>query len=53
MKIVFPIHPRTANILKEKNLYDILKNVKNAMLIQPVGYINFIKLMQNAAMLHD
>ena len=47
-EIVFPIHPRTANILKEKNLYDRLKECKNVELIQPVSYIDFIKLMQNA-----
>jgi UDP-N-acetylglucosamine 2-epimerase (non-hydrolysing) len=46
--IVFPIHPRTENLLREKNLYDKLKKVKNVKLIQPVGYIDFIKLMQNA-----
>src|SRR5919107_4019191 len=48
IEIVFPIHPRTANMLKEKNLYDRLKECKNVILIQPVGYIDFIKLMQNA-----
>lgn len=48
IRIVFPIHPRTANILKEKNLYDRLKECKNVILIQPVGYIDFIILMQNA-----
>jgi UDP-GlcNAc3NAcA epimerase len=47
-EIVFPIHSRTKNILKEKNLYDRLKECKNVELIQPVSYIDFIKLMQNA-----
>ena len=48
MEIVFPIHPRTANILEQKNLYARLKQCKNVRLIQPVGYIDFIKLMQNS-----
>lgn len=48
MMIVFPIHPRTANLLKDKNLYDRLEQCKNVKLIQPVGYVDFIKLMQNA-----
>jgi hypothetical protein len=31
----------TANILKQKNLYDRLKECKNVMLIQPEGYIDY------------
>jgi UDP-N-acetylglucosamine 2-epimerase len=46
--IVFPIHPRTEKTLKEKHLFDRLEKCKNVRLIPPVGYIDFIKLMQNA-----
>jgi UDP-N-acetylglucosamine 2-epimerase (non-hydrolysing) len=46
--IVFPIHPRTANLLKDKNLYSRLERCKNVKLIEPVGYLDFIKLMQNS-----
>ena len=49
IQIVFPIHPRTEKILKEKNLFERLKNCKNVKLIKPVGYIDFIKLMKNAS----
>jgi UDP-N-acetylglucosamine 2-epimerase (non-hydrolysing) len=48
IKIVFPIHPRTAKLVKAQNLYDRLENCKNLKLIEPVGYLDFIKLMQNA-----
>jgi UDP-N-acetylglucosamine 2-epimerase len=48
IKIVFPIHPRTKHILKHKNLWPRLEKCKNVKLIQTVGYIDFIKLMQNA-----
>ncbi|HYL67314.1 MAG TPA: UDP-N-acetylglucosamine 2-epimerase (non-hydrolyzing) [Nitrosopumilaceae archaeon] len=48
MQIVFPIHPRTEKILKEKKLYERLKRCQNVKLIKPVGYIDFIKLMKNA-----
>jgi UDP-N-acetylglucosamine 2-epimerase (non-hydrolysing) len=48
VEIVFPIHPRTANLLKKRNLYSRLEKCKNVKLIQPVNYIDFIKLMQNA-----
>jgi UDP-N-acetylglucosamine 2-epimerase len=48
IQIVFPIHPRTEKVLKEKKLYKRLTKCKNVKLIKPVGYIDFIKLMQNA-----
>jgi len=47
-KIVFPIHPRTKRILKEEKLYSRLRRCKNLRLIEPVGYIDFIKLLHNA-----
>ena len=47
-QIVFPIHPRTEKVLKEKNLYDRLVKCRNVKLIKPVGYIDFVQLMQNA-----
>ncbi len=47
-QIVFPIHPRTEKVLKEKHLYDRLMKCKNVKLIKPTGYVEFIKLMKNA-----
>jgi UDP-N-acetylglucosamine 2-epimerase (non-hydrolysing) len=49
VEIVFPIHPRTRRMLIENDLYDQLEICKNVRPIQPLGYIDFIKLMQNAA----
>jgi UDP-GlcNAc3NAcA epimerase len=48
IKLVFPIHPRTKHILKRKNLWSRLEKCKNVKLIQPVGYVDFIKLVKNA-----
>ena len=48
LKIIFPIHPRTANFLKHMKLYSRLKKCKNVCIIKPVGYIDFIALMKNA-----
>jgi len=48
IKIVFPIHPRTKKVLKEKNLYERLLKCKNVKLIKPLGYLDFVKLMKNA-----
>jgi len=46
--IVFPIHPRTEKMLRERNLLSKLEECKNVKLIPPVGYFDFIKLMHNA-----
>jgi UDP-N-acetylglucosamine 2-epimerase (non-hydrolysing) len=43
--IVFPIHPRTRKLISENNL-DI--NHKGLLLIEPVGYIEFLALQKNA-----
>lgn len=47
-QIIFPIHPRTTNKLKMMDLYERLENCENVILIEPVGYIDFIRLMLNA-----
>ena len=48
LEIIFPIHPRTANFLKRLKLYVKLKECKNVQITKPVGYIDFLALMQNA-----
>ena len=45
-KIVFPIHPRTANILDQSNLFKELKKCKNVIVTDPFGYLDFIKLIK-------
>ena len=44
--LVFPIHPRTTKMLKTYSLYDRLR--KNIILIEPLGYLEFLKLMNHA-----
>jgi UDP-N-acetylglucosamine 2-epimerase (non-hydrolysing) len=48
VNFVFPIHPRTKKILVKKKLYQKLKDCQNVLMIPPVGYIDFIQLVQNA-----
>jgi UDP-N-acetylglucosamine 2-epimerase (non-hydrolysing) len=48
LKIGYPIHPRPVNIFNEINLYKELQKCKNVKLIEPVGYIDFIKLIKYA-----
>jgi UDP-N-acetylglucosamine 2-epimerase (non-hydrolysing) len=42
-KVIFPIHPRTKAILGETNL-----NLKNILLVEPQGYLNFMYLIKNS-----
>jgi UDP-N-acetylglucosamine 2-epimerase (non-hydrolysing) len=44
--IVFPVHPRTEKSLREYGLIDKLK--ESVKLIKPLGYLDFLKLMNNA-----
>ena len=46
--MIIPIHPRTKKILNELNLYNKLLSYDHVILIRPVGYIDFIKLLKNA-----
>ncbi|MDJ1505952.1 non-hydrolyzing UDP-N-acetylglucosamine 2-epimerase [Xanthocytophaga agilis] len=48
LKIIFPIHPRTLNRLKEFNLYDQVETNPNLILSDPVGYLDFQKLILHA-----
>ena len=49
--IIFPIHPRTKNRLKEFNLFERLKSNKNIEIIEPVGYLEFLMLEKNAELI--
>lgn len=50
-KVVFPIHPRTSNNLKKYGLFDKLTAIENLILLEPQGYLQFLKLMDNAAII--
>ena len=41
--IIFPMHPRTVNIIKQ-NKIKVSNNIK---IIKPVGYLDFLKLVSN------
>jgi UDP-N-acetylglucosamine 2-epimerase (non-hydrolysing) len=46
---IFPVHPRTIKRLKEFNLYKKLKNSKNIILLNSVGYFEILELMKNCS----
>ena len=45
--VVFPVHPRTRNHLKNFNLLDSIS--KKVRLIDPLGYLDFVSLEKNAS----
>jgi len=49
-KMVFPIHPRTKKALSQLNLSAKVKSLikQNIMIIDPLGYIDMVKLEKNA-----
>jgi len=50
MKLIFPIHPRTRNNLKRTDLGKRVEAMKNLLLLGPLGYLDFLCLTSNAAL---
>ncbi len=50
-KIIFPVHPRTRQRLKEFGLADRIAGNNAIELIEPVGYLDFLALQDSAAVI--
>ena len=50
LKLVFPIHPRTRKNIEGTELEKRMKAMTNLILLEPVGYLDFLRLTANAAM---
>ena len=48
--VVFPIHPRTRKRVAEFDLADEVQRFPELRLAEPQGYLDFLKLMDNAAL---
>lgn len=48
IKIVFPAHPRTNKNIQKFNLSQKVKSMKNLILTEPLGYLDFLCLMSNS-----
>ncbi|MCP4398083.1 MAG: UDP-N-acetylglucosamine 2-epimerase (non-hydrolyzing) [bacterium] len=48
LPILFPIHPRTRNRLREFELFETIEALDNVTLLEPLGYLDFLKLMTEA-----
>jgi len=54
LPIIFPIHPRTKKRIEEFGLSIRVASMQNLRLIEPLGYLDFLKLIsQSALMLTD
>lgn len=49
--VVFAIHPRTSNNMKKFGLYEELEQIEGLHLLGPQGYLEFLRLMDNAALI--
>jgi len=43
--VIFPIHPRTKKMINQFNMESKIAKMKNFRLIEPLGYLDFLKLM--------
>jgi UDP-N-acetylglucosamine 2-epimerase (non-hydrolysing) len=48
LPIVFPAHPRTRKMIEELGLQNRVADIKNLRLIDPIGYLDFLRLMSSA-----
>ena len=48
MPIIFPVHPRTRQNLASLGLDQRMKDMPNLQLVDPLGYLDFLKLMASA-----
>jgi len=47
-KLIFPMHPRTIKNLKEFGLYSRIEDNSEIILMEALGYIDFLALMKNS-----
>jgi UDP-N-acetylglucosamine 2-epimerase (non-hydrolysing) len=50
MPIVFPIHPRTRARITEFGLLEDVEQQKNLLLMEPLGYLDFLQLYSNSCL---
>jgi UDP-N-acetylglucosamine 2-epimerase (non-hydrolysing) len=48
LPIVFPAHPRTRKMIAELGLTDRIESNKNLIVIDPIGYLDFLQLLSGA-----
>ena len=51
LKLIFPIHPRTKNNLDKFGLMPLLDHAHNIILLDPLGYLDFLGLINRSVVL--
>lgn len=51
MPLLFPVHPRTEERLRDFGLLPVLEKCEGIRLLRPTGYLAFLRLMTDAALL--
>jgi UDP-N-acetylglucosamine 2-epimerase (non-hydrolysing) len=51
MPLIWPLHPRTGNNLKRFNLWDRMLETPNLFLLNPLGYLEMLRLNMDAAVM--
>jgi UDP-N-acetylglucosamine 2-epimerase (non-hydrolysing) len=51
LPILFPAHPRTVNRITEFGLSEQVKAMRNLILVEPQGYLEFLDLMMHAKLM--
>lgn len=46
--IVFPMHPRTVKMILKYNMKKKFEMIKNLIITEPLGYLDFLELIRNA-----
>jgi UDP-N-acetylglucosamine 2-epimerase (non-hydrolysing) len=49
--VVYPVHPRTRKRLRQSKLWRKIKKSKNIQLLPPLGYLDFLILMEKCEMI--
>lgn len=50
-KVICPMHPRTKKCLQQYGLWEKAQAVRNLEIMEPVGYVEMVKLMQRAKLI--
>jgi UDP-N-acetylglucosamine 2-epimerase (non-hydrolysing) len=48
LKLIFPVHPRTRKNIHNLGLDSMIESMKNLIILDPIGYYDFLKLQINA-----
>lgn len=51
MNIIFPIHPRTKNMLEKFGLFNELNNLSHVHIVKPIGYLDFLLLTSKSTLI--